>query len=135
MGGQLRRGEEQEVLRCLPLVPDTSSRYDGRLVHTSRRGEQAEVAWLLDYRARGDLHALCTESDHLPLLHLEQEHHHLGVLVVVRRHLPAELAAEVWVTVGLWHVGKHPPVLLLQPSSGKLDRVVHAVEAARLSAT
>ena len=99
LGRQLRRGEEQEVLHRLPVVPDTAPRGDGSPVRASGAGEQAEVVRLLDHCAGGNLRAVCAESDHLPLLHTQQEHHHLGMPVLVQSQLPSELAAEVGVAI------------------------------------
>ena len=99
LGRELYRGEEQKVLRRLPMVLDTASRNDGGLVHTRGGGEQAEVVRIFDYCAGGSLHAIRAEPDHLPLVHTEQEHHHLGMPVVAQSQLPAELATKVGITV------------------------------------
>ena len=65
------------------MVLDITPCNDGGLVHKGGGGQQAEVVRLLDHRARGDLHVVCAESDCLSLLHTEQEHHYLGMLVLV----------------------------------------------------
>lgn len=117
MGGELHRGEEQEVLRRILVALDGSASPHGGALGESGDGKQAAVVWVSDHHTGGDLCLVCAQLDHLPLVHFEQEHHNLGVPVLAESELPIELATEVWLPVRLGLLGKHKAFLLLQPSS------------------
>ena len=55
------------------------------------------MVWLLDNSFGEHFYIVCTQSYHIPLLHFEQEHHNMGVLVLVEGELPVKLAAETWI--------------------------------------